>query len=298
MTLRIAAAFLVCLGCVALLEFSSAAEISEERLDAVLTNERGDLELVDDMRGMGEDERREAVRSVLSHVEKLSRQPMSDASQAQIVRLLPVLPELGSPDLVLAVLTPMINSPDPQIRSGTYRALSELDNDAGLGIIAQNLDTLFLKLPDPAATMPDEQARQVNADAVAYLYSLMGLLNSHSIEKRSTGLDSLTRLQRRYEGTAQGREILYEFAAALRTLGVSLDQNGQASVMEHSAEFGGEGSSSAPSLSGQQKENLRSSPEATPQTKSETSSFPMLPVAIAGVAITAIVLYYLRRTAN
>jgi len=232
MTLRAIAVLLIYLSWLVSFEVSHAAQISEEQLDAVLASERGDLVLIEELRSMTANERRDAVQSVLSILEKYKQQPNSEDAQSKIIRILPVLPRLGSPNAVASVLSPMISSSDPTIRSGAYRALSELDGEVGLDIIAQNIDELFSKLPNTDASISDDQARQTNADAVAYLYSLRGLLNSQSTEKRRVGLDSFNRLKQKYEGTVKGQEIINSFIGELQTLGADLEPNVKTSATE------------------------------------------------------------------
>ena len=295
MTLRTIAVLLVYLSWLVSFEISHAAQISEEQLEAVLASEHGDLVLIEELRSMTANERRDAVQSVLSILEKYKQQPNSEDAQLKIIRILPVLPRLGSPNAVASVLSPMISSSDPTIRSGAYRTLSELDGEVGLDIITQNIDELFSKLPNTDASISDDQARQTNADAVAYLYSLRGLLNSQSTEKRRVGLDSFNRLKQKYEGTVKGQEIINSFIGELQTLGANLEPNVKTSATENFAVPTNESSSTPLVGRGHQSKAQSSSPKLKPQSQSKPSGFPVLPVTIAGVAILGIVLYLLRR---
>jgi len=263
MTLRAIAVLLVYLAWLVSFEFSHAAQISEEQLDAILASERADLVLIEELRGMTANERRDAVQSVLSILEKYNQQPNSEDSQSKIIRILPVLPRLGNPNAVASVLSPMISSSDPNIRSGSYRALSELDGEVGLDIITQNIDELFSKLPNADASISDDQARQTNADAVAYLYSLRGLLNSQSTEKRTVGFDSYNRLKQKYEGTVKGQEIINAFIGELQTLGANLEPNVKTSANENFAVPANESSSTPLVGRGHQSEAQSSSPKCS-----------------------------------
>jgi hypothetical protein len=212
------------LGWLLLCAAAYSAEFTEEHISATIAKDGGALALVKEIKSMPEAERAGAIQLVLTLIERSfgeKRDP--EHERPKFLVLLPILPRLGMPHDVAACLAPKIDYDDPRIRPDVFRALAELDDDAGLDAVLSRMDYLFSRLPDADASFSEEEARQRNADGEAFLYSVKGLLGAKSIEKRKLGVSFLDRLRQKYANTERGREIFSSFVGEFKRLGVPLD---------------------------------------------------------------------------
>jgi len=211
------------LGWLLLCAAAYSEELTEEDIDSITAKDGGRLALVKTINSMPQAERVHAIRLVLTLIERNIGRPRPEHDLPKFIDLLPILPMLGMPDEVAASLAPMINCENSRIRPDVFHALAELQNDVGLDIVLTRMDYLFSRLPDIDAPVAGEGDRQRNADTVAFVYSMKGLLQARSDEKRKLGFGFLDRLRKKYADTERGRELFSEFVGEFRRLGVSLD---------------------------------------------------------------------------
>jgi hypothetical protein len=274
------------LGCLLLCTAAYSEELTEEYIASTTAEDGGNIVLIKKIKSLPEAERTRAIQLTLTLIERNIGKPHPGRDLPKFVGLLPILPMLGMPNEVAARLAPMIDCENPRIRPDVFRALAELDNDAGLDAVLSRMDYLVSRLPDANASFSEEERRQRHADALAFIYGMKGLLQAKADEKRKLGLSLLDQVRMKYADTEKGREMFAGFVWEFQRLGVSLDSHDSLGVNVLRTRPAPETLSEKPT--GGANSDKKSDPTLASIAESPSSvRFPFLLVAILAVGTLA-----------